>query len=192
MHETLAVIFDFDDTLGPDSTTDFLINSGIKDIDDSILVMVRSRIGVYVDVDKTLISEADIDKPIHAFFFLVSSDDNPGQHLRILAQIASHVDDEKFLVRWLIAKNEQELKELLLRDDRFISLQLRSKAKAASLIDVKIRDVHLPQGCLIALIHREGEIVVPGGNTILKENDRLTIIGYPAGIKEIYDNYFGT
>jgi amino acid transporter/mannitol/fructose-specific phosphotransferase system IIA component (Ntr-type) len=164
----------------------------IKDIDDSILVMVRSRIGVYVDVDKTLISEADIDKPIHAFFFLVSSDDNPGQHLRILAQIASHVDDEKFLVRWLIAKNEQELKELLLRDDRFISLQLRSKAKAASLIDVKIRDVHLPQGCLIALIHREGEIVVPGGNTILKENDRLTIIGYPAGIKEIYDNYFGT
>ncbi len=162
----------------------------IKDIDRSILVMVRSRSGVFVDVDKSLISEADIDKPIHAFFFLVSSDDNPGQHLRILAQIASHVDDEKFLTRWLSAKNEQDVKELLLRDDRFVSLTIKIATKSASLIDIKIRDVHLPQGCLIALIHRKDDVIVPSGNTTLKENDRLTIIGYPAGIKEIYERYF--
>jgi len=33
MQERIAVIFDFDDTLGPDSTTGFLKQSGLKDID---------------------------------------------------------------------------------------------------------------------------------------------------------------
>jgi len=33
MQERIAVIFDFDDTLGPDSTTSFLKHAGLKDID---------------------------------------------------------------------------------------------------------------------------------------------------------------
>ncbi len=32
MHETIAVVFDFDDTLAPDSTTGYLSKSGIKDM----------------------------------------------------------------------------------------------------------------------------------------------------------------
>jgi len=33
MHERIAVVFDFDDTLGPDSTTGFLKQAGLKDIE---------------------------------------------------------------------------------------------------------------------------------------------------------------
>ncbi len=33
MQERIAVVFDFDDTLGPDSTTGFLKHAGLKDID---------------------------------------------------------------------------------------------------------------------------------------------------------------
>jgi len=33
VQERIAVVFDFDDTLGPDSTTGFLKQAGIKDID---------------------------------------------------------------------------------------------------------------------------------------------------------------
>lgn len=32
MHETIAVIFDFDDTLAPDSTSGYLIDAGLKDL----------------------------------------------------------------------------------------------------------------------------------------------------------------
>ena len=33
MQERIAVVFDFDDTLGPDSTTGFLKHAGLKDVE---------------------------------------------------------------------------------------------------------------------------------------------------------------
>ena len=155
----------------------------------SELVIVRSRPGTLVEFDKNIFGEVDADRPINAFFFLASPDDNPGQHLRILAQIASHVDNDQFIEQWLAARNEQELKELLLREDRYISLVLQNGAKTEELIGREIRDLDLPVGSLIALIHRHGQMIVPTGRTVLVENDRLTIISYPKGIQELYLQY---
>ena len=155
----------------------------------SELIIVRSKQGTKVDFDKSLFGGQDIDRPINAFFFLASPDDNPGQHLRILAQIASHVDSEEFLDRWLAARNEQELKELLLREDRYISLMVLQGTRTDEMIDRQIRDLDLPDGSLIALIHRRGEMLVPTGKTVLMDGDRLTIISYPKGIQELYTRY---
>ena len=151
----------------------------IQGIPHSELIMVRTQIGVTVDFDTNLLGEQDADNPIYALFFLASPEDNPGQHLRILAQIASHVDNENFINQWLDAKNEQELKELLLREDRYISLQLTAGTTTETLINCEIRNLELPVGSLIAIIHRSGEIIIPRGRTVLHEHDRLTIIGYP-------------
>jgi len=151
--------------------------------------MVRAKIGVQVNMDKHFIGPEGVNEPIHAFFFLVSPEENPGQHLRILAQIASHVDDHTFLKLWLSMDSEQDLKELLLREDRYISLTLQPDSKNASLIGSQIQDIDLPYGSLIALIHRNGELLVPGGTTVLEPYDRLTIIGYPEGVKILYDRY---
>ena len=120
---------------------------------------------------------------------MISPENNPGQHLRILAQIASHVDDNRFIKRWLDAENEQDIKELLLRDDRYIRLSVRVNTKTENLIGQPISRLKFPEGCLIALIHRSGEIIVPKGQIVLEENDRLTIIGYPDGIQVLYDKY---
>ena len=35
----------------------------------------------------------------------------------------------------------------------------------------------MPEGSLIAIIRREGKTIVPRGNTVLANGDRLTIIG---------------
>ena len=126
---------------------------------------------------------------IFAFFFLASPEDNPGQHLRILAQIASHVDDDTFIERWREAKNEQEIKEILLRDDHYLSLNITSDDETAFFIEKDIEHLNLPSGCLVAIIHRQEEIIIPQGKTILQESDQLTIIGYPQGIQEIYSRY---
>jgi len=155
----------------------------------SELVIVRCKSGVYINIESDLLGKQATHEAIYALFFLVSPEENPGQHLRILAQIASHVDDVKFINNWLAANNEQELKELLLREDRYLSLLLTADTKTAHLIGSEIRYLDLPQGSLIALIHRDGEIIVPHGKTELKEYDRLTIISYPKGIQELYEKY---
>jgi len=161
----------------------------LPDIHHSEMIIVRSRQGIKVAIDTSISRLHSPNEKIYAFFFLVSPEENPGQHLRILAQIASHVDDKNFIKRWLDAKNEQEQKELLLRDDRFIRIHLRPNSKAASLIGIPISKLNLPEGCLIALIHRAGKIIVPKGQIILSENDHLTIIGYPEGILELNEQY---
>ncbi len=160
----------------------------LPNINHPEMVMVRTHSAVQIKPGNHTSDEQPEKKPVNAIFFLVSPDNDPGQHLRILAQIASHVD-RKFLNRWLDAENEQELKEILLRDDHFISLVLRENSKTAVFINHEVRDLALPEGCLITLIHREGNIIVPHGRTLLHADDRLTIIGYPDGIQELYEMY---
>lgn len=162
----------------------------LPNINHSEMIIVRCLTGIKVNIDSTISGPHSPNEKIHAFFFLISPEENPGLHLRILAQIASHVDNKGFIKRWLEAVNEQEIKELLLRDDRFVRIHLRRNSKTAAMIGLQISQISLPEGCLIALIHRAGKIIVPKGQIILCENDHLTIIGYPEGILELYEQYF--
>ena len=91
--------------------------------------------------------------------------------------------------KWRAARNEQQLKETLLHHERFLSLHLHGEKKTAELIEQRIRDLRLPPGCLIALVHRDGQSMAPGGNTMLRAGDRLTIIGDPDGIRQLYEQF---
>jgi APA family basic amino acid/polyamine antiporter len=158
-------------------------------INFSELIIVRSQKGVKVEIDCEYIEKEMICEPVYAFFFLVSSDKNPSQHLRILAQIARHVDQDHFLKNWISSKNEQQLKEVLIQEERYLSMVLKSNTKTESLINAQIKSLELPGESLITMIHRGKEIIIPHGKTILKENDRLTIIGNQTGIQELKDKY---
>lgn len=160
-------------------------------IDTPELVIVRSRRGVRIDVTDVHGGHSP-DEPVHALFFLVSPEEDPKQHLRILAQIAERVDDEGFMEEWLAARNEQVLKEVLLRNERFLSLRLRgTDEQTVELIGRRLRDLKLPDGVLVALIRRNGKILVPRGSTILEDNDRLTVLGNPDDISRLRDRYAG-
>jgi mannitol/fructose-specific phosphotransferase system IIA component (Ntr-type) len=190
-YETIKKTF-LDGTLvgaTPVSNHTALPHMRLPNIHHSEMIIVRSRQGIKVEIDPAIAALHSSNDKIHAFFFLISPEENPGQHLRILAQIASHVDNKNFIKRWLDAKDEQEQKELLLRDDRFVRIHLRPNSSAAALIGIPINKLQLPESCLIALIHRAGKIIVPKGQVILCENDHLTIIGYPEGIMELYEKY---
>lgn len=153
------------------------------------LVMVRARRGVCVDIDDDLLVDHGCDNPVYAFFFLVSPDDKPRQHLRLLAQIAERTTDDEFMPEWLECNNEQEIKEILHRDEHFISLILRRNTRAASMIGKTVRDVDLPAGCAIEIVHRGDDVQIPREDTILNEDDRITIIGGPLGIQNINQCY---
>lgn len=163
-----------------------LLHTRLPGFEGSELLLVRSAAGVTVDpsagiVEQEMAREAG-GTPIHAVFFLVSGQGDPGQHLRILAQLAGRVEDDEFMGAWLAGASEQALKELLLRDERFLSIEVAAGTPAQTLVDKALQDVALPEGCLVALIQRGDESIVPRGSTLLREGDRLTVIGHPAGL----------
>jgi APA family basic amino acid/polyamine antiporter len=162
------------------------------------MVLVRSRAGVPVEVaasdpgrlvDPTAEPETRTTLRVHAIFFLLSPEGQPGQHLRLLGHLATHVDDQAFMEEWLAATDDQQLRESLLREERSASLHLSAGGPTGALIGQRILDLRFPEETLVAMIRREGRTVVPHGRTVLQEGDRLTVIGDPAAIRALARQY---
>lgn len=124
-------------------------------ITTSVMLLVRSKEGMTIKVYNPLTIQEEDTQAVNAIFFLVSPEDNPAQHLRILAQIAGRVDDDNFMEEWYGAKNEQDLKETLLHNERLLSLVISENDGTGQLINRSLKDISLPEGSLIAMINRE-------------------------------------
>ena len=152
------------------------------------MVLVRSLSGLTVEVGDQFTDERH-GTLIHAVFFLASPEENPGQHLRLLAGIAGRADDDDFMDAWLSANAEADFREAVLRDERFMSLYLADRGPSSTLIGRKLRDVQWPAGTLVALVRRDGEILIPSGGTTLEAGDRLSIVGESKGIQAVRTRY---
>ncbi|MFC1530704.1 amino acid permease [Gemmatimonadota bacterium] len=160
----------------------------LAEIDSQAMVIMRSREGMQVAAADQF-TDRTHGEQVHALFFLVSPWPSPGNHLRTLAEIVARVAQEEFLDEWLSASDKQGLKKVILRVERFLSLGLQRTAASSVLIDRPLSEVDLPEGSLIALIHRGLAILVPRGDTVLQEGDRLSIVGDPEAIREIGSLY---
>ena len=149
------------------------------------MVIVRGRKGIHIKFKDPLTNFEEAEQDVHAIFFLVSPKKDPTQHLRILAQIAGRVEEETFESEWRDAKDEQEIKEALLHEDRCLSIIVSKKTAASDLINKALKDIRFPDGCLVAMLRRKGQTIIPKGSTVILEGDRLTIIGDPKSMDEI-------
>lgn len=151
------------------------------------MVVVRARAGIEIDIETEAPPPAD--QPIQAAFFLASPVGRPGQHLRILAQIAGRVDDDSFLAEWLAAGDAQALREVMLRDEHMLALKVLPYGPTKDLAGKSIIELAFPRELLVAMIRRRGELVVPKGDTVLKAGDRITILGDPRAITALRRRY---
>jgi len=163
----------------------------LEGLDRAQLLMARCAPGVEMAGSGVSDQVLEAASPIQVVIFLVSPEGNPGEHLRTLARIASRVDDDRFLDEWLAARDEQDLKEALVHEERLFSLTIRDSGPTAPLIGMVLGQAPLHDGTLVALVSRRAGVVVPTGSTVLEEGDRLTILGGPAALERIRDRYGG-
>lgn len=148
------------------------------------MLLVRSRDGVRIEIGPEEAEEGSRrTELVHAIFFLLSPEDEPGQHLRLLGHLATHVDDEGFVERWLAAGDADELRSTLLREERSLMVRLADPGPLADWAGSRVRDLQLPRDLLIALVRRDGHGIIPGGDLVLQEGDRLTVIGTPQAVR---------
>ena len=81
------------------------------------------------------------------------------------------------------------MKEIFLRDERFLSFSIEEKGKKAELIGKEVRTLDFPEGCLIAMIRRNGEFIIPRGGTTLQAGDQLTVIGEAMDVLALKKQY---
>ncbi|TFG65588.1 MAG: amino acid permease [Gemmatimonadales bacterium] len=162
----------------------------LNTVDRAYLTLARVREGVRFESDLDGAGRS-LKEPIRAVFFLVGPETDPGRHLRILSQIARRVDQDSFMPEWLGAESAEQLKEALFRNERILVLTLGGAPSSSALIGVKLSEVSLPDGTLIAMIRRGDEMIIPKGDTTLVDGDRLTVIGRPEGISTLRERYAG-
>ena len=129
------------------------------------------------------------DKIVTAVFSLVSPESDPALHLRILAQIAGRVDQDSFIIDWNMAKDDHEIKEAILNEDRYMLLEIGKDGNTENIIEQQISELNIPEGCLVIWLRRDDQIIIPRGNTIIKRGDRLTIIGDQEGMKKLKEKF---
>ena len=124
---------------------------------------------------------------VRALLFLVSPDGHTTQHLRLLAQLAAVTEEPSFARTWREASSEQELLEAVLRDERFVSLEVTHHGPTAAWVDKRLRELTFPGDTLVALVRRDGRSLIPHGETVLRRGDRVTIVGRSADVAQLFD-----
>ena len=55
----------------------------------------------------------------------------------------------------------------------------------ALVVGRQIREIGMPEGSTIAAIHRDGELIIPRGSTVLRAGDRLTILAKTGVVEKV-------
>tara|TARA_R110002126_G_scaffold35949_6_gene109951 strand:- start:78 stop:2159 length:2082 start_codon:yes stop_codon:yes gene_type:complete len=142
------------------------------------MVAIQSTKGISINVGNN-------SEKAHALIFLVTPIDRPLVHMRIIGYLAELIEAEDFLDRWNNAIDEKALKQVLLSDERFIHVRLQEHTKTEDWIGKKIMELSLPGECLITILERNNDIIIPKGKTVLESGDMLSILGYPDDISEL-------
>lgn len=167
-----------------------LPHSRVQGLTQMEMVMVRSKSGVHISVQNP-VTEQEEEKVLYAIFFLLSPLDNPTQHVRMLAQVARQIENEDFMNDWIMAEDEQQLKESILHNERFHSIYIHKNSPTEELIGKPLSAINMPEGSLVALIRRGKQTIIPRGNTIIHEYDRITVIGDPSSMREFHRTFIG-
>jgi len=153
------------------------------------VVLVRAAHPVTILGDDLSTPEVETETKVHAVFLLVSPENDPGQHLRLLAQIAGRVDEKSFGKSWNDAKSSDEIRKVLLREEHFYMVKVSRSGSSSALLDKRLKEIDVPADTLVAMIRRGSEVVVPRGDTVLKAGDRMTFIGEPTGLEELRSRF---
>ncbi|MDP7028627.1 MAG: amino acid permease [Phycisphaerales bacterium] len=150
----------------------------------SYLVLVRCREGLTLDVGSSVPGAATSQR-VQALFFMASPEEDPAQHLRLLASLAGAVDQDGFMSRWLQAEGPAELKAALLRSDFSLTLTVDPRQLTGTWIGRSIASLQLPDGILVALVYRGRDRIIPTGRTVIERGDKVIVIGEQVDIEAL-------
>jgi APA family basic amino acid/polyamine antiporter len=114
---TLAACFAQRVTTGLVPISDGLAVAHMRLDDQEEHELLALRVPHAFTVDVRMVEQIDADEvEVGTIFFLVSPDEDPGEHLRLLAKLATHVEHPEFAARWRAARTEGEQRRLLVED----------------------------------------------------------------------------
>lgn len=157
--------------------------SPMRDVEQPELIVCRfaKQVTLMLEDLEELDELEDVDEA-HTLLFLVAPDRPVGLDLRLAGHIAEVVQSDNFTERWLGATDEKTLNGVLMRDDHFYHGPVETMPFLVEQLGRTIGELELPESCILALIERDGELVIPTPGVMLLAFDGVAIIGEPDDI----------
>ncbi|TKG89853.1 amino acid permease [Puteibacter caeruleilacunae] len=127
--------------------------------------------------------------PIHICVFLINTDENPKQQLRMLSRLIDILERDSIVKTLQNMDSHRKIKEYMLQNERFVSIKLIEGTAQGDMIGRQLKDIQLPRDVLVALVERDNKTFTPNGSTILLADDVLTILGEVKSISKLYSDY---
>jgi len=77
------------------------------------------------------------------------------------------------------------MNEVLMRDDHFLHGPVKHFPRLLQQSGQTISEIELPASCLIAMIERDGDIIVATPEIELRATDEVAIIGEPIDLQDL-------
>ena len=90
----------------------------------------------------------------------------------VTSTILRYIQGSKRIIASLLIQGQAEIMEIIASDDM-------------KLANTPLKNVKLPDGVLIAAIHRGAEVIIPNGDTRIRENDKVTIFCLLSDVGEL-------
>jgi mannitol/fructose-specific phosphotransferase system IIA component (Ntr-type) len=148
-----------------------LPHAKLEEADHPELVVIHSKTGIELQ---------DIGETVYAIFVLVSPAERPKQHLRFLAELANRAEGIGFAGQWRKLPDSKAIRKSLIRSEDYVEVVYPGKEFSGK----KVGDMDLSRDCLIAIIKRNGDLIVPHGDTEIHAEDKLTIVGKKEAVKQ--------
>ena len=102
--------------------------------------------------------------------------------MRIAGHLAEIVQGEGFERRWLTARSEAELNDVLVRDDHFLHVPVAELPRLKAQIGQAIGDLTGMGDVVLALIERDNKMMIATPDIVLTEGDIVALVGEPDDI----------
>lgn len=112
------------------------------------------------------------------------------EHLNILARLSGRAE-ENLAQNLRDVDTEMAVRETLLRHDDYLVIQIEKGRNSEELLGKALWQLSkdFSEGCLVAQIDRNGTSFVPGGSTVLKEGDRVLVLGNQEATTHLFYRY---
>ena len=121
----------------------------------------------------------------HTIMMLLCPRRPAGLDLRLAGHLAEVVQAYDFDRRWMSARNDKDMNEILMRDDHFLHAPISDFPYLEQHVGEPLSSFELPDSCLIAMIERDGEIIIATPTQVLLPGDLVAIIGEPEDLAKL-------
>lgn len=130
-----------------------------------------------------------MNKNIKGMIVLVDDENHSDRMVKLMAQLENSMSHSKFSEIWEQADDAEKIKMTLIQDVQTLAVVMKDTGATAKMNGSRIRDIELPDHSLVAVVYRDGKMIVPDPDTEVKEGDEVIFIAQGEALEELKERF---